>query len=581
MATSLPDAGDLPNILVILVDDLGLDQLHLYADDGAAHESYYAEDYPYAFTPNIDDLAADGVLYTQARACPLCSPSRAALNGGMYPFESGVGYLVGGANQASPNESRPSTFLDFQPADVGTTSLSDLLNGRTGYSYDTGLIGKSHLGLDKELLPNPNYCGSSDSLWVGTYSWDYPRDVLHYRDFHGVLRGVSQHPNPESSSSGCDHRQEINDRMRDFFWYDAEYGSVATETRSNDGTYYTKYEGTELKGWINGAQEPYLAVWCTIDPHTPYDWPPDNDTFAGHNCGSSEPSCADPNINLNNTHFRAKLEYLDSALGSVLSGIDTSNLTIIFMGDNGTNGNVMGFDSCERAYPSCHPDYLDNAYGYYGPSQPTVAPYDSSRMKGTVHEGGIRVPLIVSGELVDSAKRGTVCSQLVDIVDVYETLHQMLYTDTYLGLATDAYPGPASGSHRYSFAWTFAPSVFPTPTSSTDIREYSHGAVFYPNTKKTPFASDKWTSETIRREYSDYYIEHVSQPVDQWNKIIRTVDYSVPGTVTVSYQLYRLIFGGSASPESCLLPIPLNGTLFGNLKTKLEGLTGFLETDFQ
>ena len=107
-----------PNILVILVDDLGIDQLHLYDD-----ENYYSRTYPYAHTPNIDILAGNGVLFTQARAAPVCSPTRAILNCGKYSFENGVGCGIAGANQAGI--SCPSDFRDFQPSTSSSIPLAD------------------------------------------------------------------------------------------------------------------------------------------------------------------------------------------------------------------------------------------------------------------------------------------------------------------------------------------------------------------------------------------------------------------------------------------------------------------------
>lgn len=64
-----------PNIILILVDDVGCDWFSCY---GAAHK-----------TPNVDRLAAQGVRFETAWATPICSPSRVELLTGRYPFRTG------------------------------------------------------------------------------------------------------------------------------------------------------------------------------------------------------------------------------------------------------------------------------------------------------------------------------------------------------------------------------------------------------------------------------------------------------------------------------------------------------------
>ena len=73
--TSVAVAGDprSPNIVLFLIDDLG------WMDLGCQGSTYYR-------TPHIDQLAADGVRFTNAyAACAVCSPTRASILTGKYP----------------------------------------------------------------------------------------------------------------------------------------------------------------------------------------------------------------------------------------------------------------------------------------------------------------------------------------------------------------------------------------------------------------------------------------------------------------------------------------------------------------
>jgi len=74
-------AGERPNILLILVDDMG------FSDIGC-----YGGEIP---TPNIDALAAGGVRFTQFYNTARCSTTRASLLTGLYPHQAGMGYLDG------------------------------------------------------------------------------------------------------------------------------------------------------------------------------------------------------------------------------------------------------------------------------------------------------------------------------------------------------------------------------------------------------------------------------------------------------------------------------------------------------
>src|SRR5882724_6646872 len=76
---TLIGAEQRPNIVVVLVDDMG------WSDIGC-----YGSEIP---TPNIDALAQGGLRFTQFYNTARCSPSRAALLTGLYPHHAGMGHL--------------------------------------------------------------------------------------------------------------------------------------------------------------------------------------------------------------------------------------------------------------------------------------------------------------------------------------------------------------------------------------------------------------------------------------------------------------------------------------------------------
>jgi len=117
-----------PNVVLILMDDMG------YGDIG----SYGVKD---AKTPNLDRLAREGVRLTDAYANGAnCSPTRAGLITGQYQQRYGIEWPLG----ADPVDSA-------RGLPVTGTSLPALLK-KSG--YETGLIGKWHLGFKPEFGPN-------------------------------------------------------------------------------------------------------------------------------------------------------------------------------------------------------------------------------------------------------------------------------------------------------------------------------------------------------------------------------------------------------------------------------------------
>ena len=138
--------GRKPNVLVLLVDDLG------YGDPGAFGGGAMVG----APTPNIDELAAEGLKLTSAYASPLCTPTRAALMTGRLPARSGLTRPLLASDKPTKNP-----WADEVSA---AKLLSD--NG-----YVTGLAGKWHIGEGEGMQPQQ----------VG------------YDEFHGFLSVVSEY----------------------------------------------------------------------------------------------------------------------------------------------------------------------------------------------------------------------------------------------------------------------------------------------------------------------------------------------------------------------------------------------------
>src|SRR5436853_1289943 len=133
-APPAPAAAPRTNVVLILVDDMGWTDLGCYGSD------FYQ-------TPHVDQLARDGVRFTQAySACTVCSPTRAAVLTGKYPARLHITDWIPGLPPANPKLLVPD-WTKHLPLEEST--VADALRAA---GYATASIGKWHLG-DEPYYP--------------------------------------------------------------------------------------------------------------------------------------------------------------------------------------------------------------------------------------------------------------------------------------------------------------------------------------------------------------------------------------------------------------------------------------------
>lgn len=252
------------NMLILVADDLGVDHIGAY-QEGASPPP----------TPNIDALAARGLLFRNAWSYPYCSPTRSILHTGRYGFRTGVGFVIyqspppAGQNALGLEEWTLPELLDTQGtgyahAATGKWHLSDVTNGGT---QGPNLAGWSHFA---GLLP-------SDGL--GYYNW--PRTV----------NGTTQQSTSYQTSAAVD----------------------------------------DALAWIQSVPEPWICRIGFLAPHTPYHTPPANlhtQQLAGEN----------PNVNPI-PFYKAMVEAMDTEIGRLFNTLGSevmARTNVVFLSDNGT-----------------------------------------------------------------------------------------------------------------------------------------------------------------------------------------------------------------------------------------------------
>ena len=172
LATGCDDHSVPPNIVLILIDDLG------WRDLGVMGSEYYE-------TPNIDRLARQGMLFMQAYSnAPNCAPSRASLLSGQYAPRHGI-YTVGTAARGNATQRRLIPIENKTVLDLETVTLAEALK-EAGYA--TGHFGKWHLGGEGYLPTDQGFDVNVAGNELGTPpSYFYP-----YEGARGQLSDLAQ-----------------------------------------------------------------------------------------------------------------------------------------------------------------------------------------------------------------------------------------------------------------------------------------------------------------------------------------------------------------------------------------------------
>ena len=364
-------ANAAPNILVILADDMGTEVL-----------SSYGIGEPTAVTPTLDRLAAEGVRFERFWAQPTCTPSRAAALTGRYAFRTGVASPLRHywALLDAPTPQPPptaTTELYYSPVELMESGEAEVMRAPPPPLPDGRSRGLStqELLLPRVLksLPEP-YATAAIGKW-------------HLTD---LVNGGVDHPN----EVGFDYYSgSLFGLPASYFaWRHVTNGRLTAESG-----YLDRHVTEDAIRWIGEQGEDPWFLWLSYsNPHVPLHLPP-------RDLLHSEARNLEPNIRSeenNRAYFMAQVEAMDTLIGQLLHGMPADvleNTYVMFLGDNGTD---------KWADPP--------------------APRDPARVKMTVYEGGVNVPLIVTGPGIAG---GRVERPLAHVVDLFATVLELAEAD--------------------------------------------------------------------------------------------------------------------------------------------------------
>ena len=470
-----------PNILFVIMDDVGIDQLSTFG--------YGGETPP--VTPTIDAVAAKGIKFRNNWSMPECSNGRAALMTGRFPFRNNVRQALFGEHlansQVSPFDLTVPLMLKpagYKSALFGKYHLGGPENNKSGdgapasmgWDYFYGWVG----GVPASIDTTAGGVGTKD-----TYKCGYvPSVAQETRAHEGANKGACYVPTSNGDVSctvlnGTDLGNSAGLRCLNMggvlvpkagtcqssvpagLDFDVQNAHYVSQLVINDGDkvdripvsdpqnrkYRATIEVDAAIDWINEQKAdhtPWMATVSFTNDHTPLQTPPGELLSVatryrlaealrtlGSNCD---------NYAVGQALSKAMIEAMDTELGRLLvsTGLATrreggrlvynpkaTNTVIVIVGDNGSFGNTV------------------------------QAPFDPFRAKATAYQTGVWVPLVVSGSLVNQP--GRTVEHMTNVTDVFGLFGEMAGIDPIAAAAPrriDSYPllaylqNPAQSSLR-------------------------------------------------------------------------------------------------------------------------------------
>jgi len=342
-APAAANAGRPPNIILIVADDLGMNDL-TSTGTGVANGAVP--------TPAIDSIAAGGVTFTNGYAGnATCSPSRAAMMTGRYPTRFGFEFTavptmfarniasMGGHSGNTPPIFHKERIKDVPPVDQMGVPASEVTIAETlkGAGYRTLHLGKWHLGESEGMRPEDQGFDESLGFYAGAAMF-LPKDDPN------VVNSVQEW-----------------DPIDVFLWANLPYSVRHNGSKPfRPKGYMTDYLGDEaVKAIAANKNAPFFMYLAFNAPHTPLQaTKADYDALA---------SIKDHRLRV----YAAMIRSLDRNVGKVLAELErqglTENTIVIFTSDNG-GANYIGLPDINKPYRG---------------------------WKATFFEGGIHVPFFV------------------------------------------------------------------------------------------------------------------------------------------------------------------------------------------
>jgi len=418
------NAAEKPNVIIILVDDMGFSDIGAYGGE--------------INTPNIDKLAANGVRFSQFYNASRCCPTRASLMTGLHPHLTGIGYMTNKPNKS--NDDYGSAFPNYRGfLNRQCVTLGELL-GSAGYS--TYLAGKWHLGQnDRSRWPLQRGFDKFYGCIAGSTRYFFPDSDP--REGYGITYGnepvfkvKSTTDRPYYTTDAfTDHAIkfiEEGEKEKPFFLY-LSYTAPHWPHQAHEED-IDKYRGKYMMGWDKLRQERYerqieMGLFEKRYPLSPRDSEVPEWT-------SLTPE-KQKEMDLRMAVYAAMIDRVDQNIGKLINFLKKQglfeNTLILFMSDNGASdegtdplgrGNIFNIEKRNLGLSDI-----------YGNAWANLSNTPFRLYKRYTHEGGSATPFIMHWTK-GIKKQNNWYREPAQLIDVVPTLLEVCdvdYPKTYQG----------------------------------------------------------------------------------------------------------------------------------------------------
>ena len=376
---SVPKA-ERPNIIYLMFDDLGYGDLGCYGQELIE-------------TPNIDALAARGIVFTDMySAAPLSAPSRCSVMTGLH---CGHSQIRGNDERWARPEGMVLSEADWYfdaihenpdlegqwPLAEGTATLATMLSDA---GYATAMIGKWGLG------------GPGSGSAPGDCGFDY------FYGFNCQMLAHSYYPdylweNDKKVPTGNEY-MPVNRRLRSY-------------DKFNQKEYSCDLMYDKLERWVGDhAAEPFFLMWTTTVPHSTVQAPEEEVMYYVQKLGEEKTPITDGGwyypVLYPHSAYAAMITHIDTQVGRLVERLKElgiyDNTLIIITSDNGPAANS---NSPGEYFKSGGPFKCRKGWG-----------------KSSLHEGGIRMPFVVSWGDRLTPGRSSYMGQFTDLMPTFAQL---------------------------------------------------------------------------------------------------------------------------------------------------------------
>ncbi len=417
-----------PNIIVLFVDDMGFSDVGCFGGE--------------IDTPNLDELAANGVRFTQFYNTARCCPARASLLTGLYAHQAGIGMMV---------------YRDFGEGYLGNlnnrcVTFAEVLKDA---DYQTMMVGKWHAGHEPHSRPEVRGFEKFTGIYphIDSY-WKVLKACDVYRDKRLFIEAGENPQNPYRPGEEFYTTDFFTDNALDYidqamqepgkpFLLHACFNVPHFPLEAPDDL-IEKYRGRYKGGWdvlrrekldrmkrmglVSESQKlPKVRGFNTVE-RKGFAFKPavETDTLPAWESLSEEDR---EELDFRRAMYAAQIDNFDQNVGRIVQHLKKhkilDNTLILFMSDNGCSGELENFGMNWEKYRRSNYEEWRKAGGWSISQGQCWASYSNTpfrKFKIFVHEGGISSPFIAHWPAGIKKPGRVYKGQMFHLMDVMPTL---------------------------------------------------------------------------------------------------------------------------------------------------------------